>query len=220
MKRILILLAVNCLCFSLSTPSRAESAADDSSGLASLDYETVYLEEKREASPYPWKVGVLLGAEFGDAYLNMQSATLTALRGIGGMDVRQHLAAGVSVNKFFVQDGTLTQSLNNSQIVSVNAARPAYSAFGVLEFTPFLGNINLILNDPVELALAIRVGAGTMFYQANQSYPAAMWSLCPQVGVSRRVGLELGAGQEIESPFNGGNRVARWMGQAGAFFRF
>jgi hypothetical protein len=232
MKRILYLIAAVSVSVSLSSaahaePSTTETSAETPAGAesdqatpASMDYDNVYLEEKRDSSKYPWKIGASLGGEFSDPYLSMQSATLLALRSLGSSEVRRYIAVGVEFNKYLTQDGSLTQNLNGSQIVAVTLPKPQYSGFGVFELTPFQGNVNFITRDPLELALAVRVGAGAMVYDANQAYPSVMWQVAPQVLVSDHVGIEIAGGQEIESPYNSNQRVARWMGQAGAFVRF
>lgn len=184
----------------------------------------LYLVEERAPTETRNELGLSYGMEFASSYYSVRNLKLTYLRPIGGGRVRDVLRVGASISRFFSSDSALNQAivqnLSGSRILRITAERPSVSAQGLVDVTPFRGHLGLFTRQPLELDLRLRAGSGIVTYENAKSRFVMSWSFRPTLRVSSNLAVEVAGGQDVESPFQADDKVARWLGEAGLTFFF
>ena len=190
----------------------ATSSAPDDGELAS--YGTVFIEEQRDRPVPGFRAAFGYDYEVSQPYLSIHSFRVSGVRPLGkfvgiGALVKVHLTSNTGVVSAL--EGPL-----KSQAVYQTVERPKYSVFGIVDILPLMRVVNAFGGNPLPFDLGVSLGAGRVFYHdapfslsGGGNRFAALWALRPGVELSPLVSIEGFVSQEIESPWNGQDRLAR-----------
>jgi hypothetical protein len=181
------------------------------------EYGTIYLAEQKVQKVYPWRAGVQSNYEFGNPYSDIYGLTTVVEHSLG-----QFVWLGIQASYFISSRTDLTEVLKNDlslQGVSIQTEVPRYSVYPIATFIPLTGYFNFIGNRPLKADLALRVGVGSNFYK-GKSRLGSFWSIRPILYLNPQWGIQMGIGQEIESPFNRTDRISHFQGDLGLSVQF
>ena len=185
----------------IMTPALAENAeTDKNTSLNTLDYGRLFMIERREAPTKAWLAAISYKYEFSNPYLSVHGLSL-------GIDrqIWQFGTAGIRVSKYFnVQNKlyrTISEKLQKDSIMQ-SVPEPDSSAYATISLVPLSGHWSFFNHSSLPVELCITFGAGTTYYQTSTWRPALLWELKPRIMITNLLGLELGAGQELEAPFS------------------
>lgn len=198
--------------------SFAWADTNTSDALSSSEYGTLYVLENLEKQNYSWRTGLNYGFEFGNPYNNVFGAGLNLECALG-----RFVWLGVQATKYHSSESALMTALGKNlsdKGIDHTFLSPTYSVFPIVTLVPLSGHLSVLGHTPLELELNIRMGFGRTFYGENAGRNGVLWSILPILKLTQRWGLQMAVSQEIESPLDEENRMARTRGELGVSLQF
>lgn len=218
MNRLSLLFQTISLVFALCVLSILNAHAETASDMPQVEYGSVFLEEQRQMQPSAWQLGVSYSYELSNPYANVHGYSLTASHALS-----KYTRAGLLTTIYTAQDTYLVSAVNQSLQPSGGSQRvqhPSYSMYATIGVTPLAGHLSFFGNQALPFEFNLLFGAGMTRYREGLTEPGLMWSLRPQARIYRSVSFELSAGQQIEAPWSGSDRLSRLEAGAGFIWAF
>ncbi len=198
-------------------PVAPKSTSAKASALSTAEYGEIYVIEQRAGQKQMWRVGLNGEYEFGNAYSHVFGLSQTFERRLG-----QFFWAGIKLDEYTQMNTTLFNTLQSDALGNQFAFRsksPTMAATAIGTIVPFSGHWSFFGNRPLASELGVRIGVGAVSYRRESLKPLMTWSLRPTIYLSEKVGVQMGFGQDIDSPFNS-NRYSRFKGEFGLTLQF